>query len=227
MNLKSYLLPTQILDSNHPDVINYAKEAVGDVKAPIDMAVKLYYAVRDPIWYDPYSPFYLPKHYQASEVLKKRRGFCINKAGLLCALARACNIPSRIGFSTVRNHLSTRQLIEYIGSDLFVYHGYTEFYLENKWVKATPAFNAELCIRHKVLPLEFDGREDSVFQPYNSEKKKYMEYVEHHGEYSDIPVNEIVAAWKKVYGERRVNLWIETYEKAGTSTRNFYKEEVL
>ncbi len=227
MNLKPYLLPTQILDSDHPDIISYAKEAVGDVKAPIDMAVKLYYAVRDPIWYDPYSPFYLPIHYQASEVLKKRKGFCINKAGLLCALARACNIPSRIGFSTVRNHLSTRQLIEYIGSDLFVYHGYTEFYLENKWVKATPAFNAELCIRHKVLPLEFDGREDSVFQPYNSENRKYMEYVEHHGEYGDIPVNEIVAAWKKVYGEERVNRWIETYEKAGASTRNFYKEEVL
>jgi len=54
-----------------------------------------------------------------------------------------------------------------------------------------------------------------------------MEYVEHHGEYGDIPVNEIVAAWKKVYGEERVNRWIETYEKAGASTRNFYKEEVL
>jgi transglutaminase-like putative cysteine protease len=227
MNLKPYLLPTQILDSDHPDIISYAKEAVGTVKDPTDMAVKLYYAVRDPIWYDPYSPFYLPIHYQASAVLKKRRGFCINKAALLCALARACNIPSRVGFATVRNHLSTRQLIEYIGSDLFVYHGYTEFYLENKWVKATPAFNAELCIRHKVLPLEFDGREDSVFQPYNSENRKYMEYVEHHGEYADIPVNEIVAAWKKVYGEERVNRWIETYEKAGTSTRNFYKEEVL
>ena len=30
-----------------------------------------------------------------------------------------------------------------MGTDLFVYHGYAELFLDGKWVKATPAFNVE------------------------------------------------------------------------------------
>ncbi|MBW2127714.1 MAG: transglutaminase domain-containing protein, partial [Deltaproteobacteria bacterium] len=163
----------------------------------------------------------------ASNVLKAGRGYCVCKASLLCALGRACAIPSRVGFATVRNHLASRELIEYIGTDLFVYHGYTEFYLEGKWVKATPAFNAELCKKHHVKPLDFNGREDSLFQPFNLEKKQFMEYVEYHGTHADIPVDEIVAAWEKVYGTQRARNWIEMFEKSkGKSLRQFHKEEV-
>ena len=163
---EKYLLPTAIVDSDHNVVIAYAKQTVGHSENdPVASAVKLYYAVREEIWYDPYAPFYLPEHYRASTILKKGRGYCVAKAALLCALGRACGIPSRIGFATVRNHLATRQLIEYIGSDRFVYHGYTEFFLDGKWVKATPAFNSSLCRRHQVPPLEFNGKTDSIFQP--------------------------------------------------------------
>jgi len=34
-------------------------------------------------------------------------------------------------------------------------------------VKATPAFDLALCQRHNVTPLEFDGREDSIFHPHD------------------------------------------------------------
>ena len=108
-----------------------------------------------------------------------------------------------------------------------MYHGYTQFFLGGKWVTATPAFNSELCERHNVDPLEFDGRTDSSFQPFNRDKQQYMEYVEYHGTYADIPVEEIVDAWKKVYGEERVKRWIEMFEKAGGKPiRQFYKEQV-
>lgn len=222
-----YLLPTPIIDSDHPTVVRYAREAVGDVLEPTEKAVRLYYAVRDYIWYDPYFPFYRPEHYQASNVLKIRRGYCVCKASLLCALGRVCGIPSRIGFATVKNHLATRQLIEYIGSDLFVYHGFTEFFLGDRWVKATPAFNAALCRRHNVPPLEFDGREDSVFQPFNLERKKFMEYVADHGTCADVPVDRIVAAWEDTYGKDRVRNWIAQFEASGgRSLSDFETEEV-
>ena len=91
-----------------------------------------------------------------------------------------------------------------------MYHGYVEFYLEGKWVKATPAFNRELCERHHVAPLEFNGRDDSIFHPYNLESRQFMEYVADHGTYADIPVDMLVAAWKAAYGEERVQGWIET-----------------
>lgn len=202
MDLRQYLEPTSIIDSDHPLVRDYARRIAGETKAPLNLAVKLYLAVRDGIRYDPYAPFYLPEHYRASFVIGRGRSFCVPKASLLCALGRACGIPSRVGFATVRNHLATRQLIEFLGgSNRFVYHGFVEFLLEGKWVKCTPAFNRELCERHGVAPLEFDGRVDSIFQAYNSENKRFMEYVEFVGVYADIPVSEIVDAWKKEYGQ--------------------------
>lgn len=224
---QSYLSPTDIIDSNHMDIVKHAMEVVGGCIDPIERAVRLFYSVRDGIWYDPYYPFYLPEHYRASNILKTGRGFCVCKASLLCALGRTCKIPSRVGFCTVRNHLATKQLIEFMGTDLFVYHGYVEFYLEGKWIKATPAFNSELCERHGTLPLEFDGHQDSMFQSYNLEKKQFMEYMEDHGTYADIPVYTIMRAWENTYGKARVRSWVVKFEKSGgTPIADFDQEEI-
>jgi hypothetical protein len=96
----------------------------------------------------------------------------------------------------------------------------------DRWVKATPTFNVELCKKFNVLPLAFDGREDSIFQQYNSDRQQFMEYVEFMGTFADIPVDDIVAGWKKTYGEKRVNQWIEAQEQTGGNVaRNFFKEE--
>ena len=191
-----------------------------------EKAVKLYLRVRDDIRYNPYLPFYKPEHYLSSNVIKNKTGFCIPKAGLLCAVARACGIPARIGFASVKNHLSTRQLLEYLGTDLIVYHGFTELWLEGKWVKATPAFNAELCLLHKVPPLEFDGMNDSIFQEFNSDKKKFMEYVALHGVHHDIPVDLIVSEWEKAYGKERVAKWISMTGDT-KSAPDFTKEDII
>ncbi len=223
-----YLRSTAIIDSDHAAVKEFAFETVGTITDPVERAIKLYLAVRDGIRYDPYSPFHLPEHYRASFVLRRQRSFCIPKASLLCALGRVCGIPSRVGFGTVRNHLATKQLIEYLGSNLFVYHGFVEFYLDGKWVKATPAFNKELCARHQVPPLEFTGREDSLFQPYNLRNQRYMEYVEYNGSYDDIPVAVILESWRQAYGEQRVQNWITTMETGGdVHQRDFTSEDVL
>ncbi len=227
-DLRIYLEPTQILDSYDPELASLAQEVTCKAFDPLDKAIRLYYWVRDNIWYDPYVPFYKPEHYRASRVLKLKRGYCVSKASLLCAMGRACGIPSRLGFADVRNHLATRQLVEWMGNDLFVYHGFTEFHLEGKWVKATPAFNKELCEKHRVEPLEFDGRHDSIFQPYNSEQKRFMEYVAFHGSFQDVPVQRIVRAWEEAYGKQRVQGWIRLMEMAeGSLHRDFYTEEVI
>jgi len=223
-----YLAPTEIIDSDHKSIQDYAVRIVRGSTDPIEIATRLYLAVRDDIRYDPYTPFYLPEHYRASNVLRRGRSFCVPKASLLCAMGRACGIPSRVGFADVRNHLATKQLIEFLGSNLFVYHGFVEFYLNGKWVKATPAFNSELCERHKVPPLEFNGRDDSLFQPYNLENKKFMEYVEFRGIYADIPVAVIVEAWERAYGKDLIKSWIKMFEeKGGLSISDFESEDVF
>ena len=207
------LVATSIIDSDHPSIVEYASNAAGGIADPAERAVRLYYAVRDPIVYDPYVPFWLPQHYRASDILKRGRGFCVSKASLLCALGRASSIPSRLGFADVRNHLASKRFLEMLGSDLFVYHGFVEFYLDGRWLKATPAFNRELCERHGVDPLEFDGREDSVFQTFSREHRLFMEYVTDRGWAGDVPVDAIVEAWKTAYGRERVTGWISRFEQ--------------
>jgi transglutaminase-like putative cysteine protease len=224
-----YLAPTAILDSDHETVVAFAREAVagreGDPKAE---AVALFYAVRDRIWYDPYVPFYEPEHFRSSAVLARGSGFCIHKAGLLAAAARARGIPARLGFANVRNHLTTRQLREHMGTDVFSFHGFTELALDGRWVKATPAFNVELCERHGVAPLEFDGEADCIFQPLDLAQNRFMEYVDDLGVFDDIPVEDIVAEWRRIYGSARVDQWIAFFDAAGgRSLRDFMREEVV
>ena len=76
-----YLSSTEIIDSDNQSIIDYATDVLKNTEDdPISKAIRLYYAVRDVIWYDPYLPFYRPEHYRASHVLKKGRAFCIGKA---------------------------------------------------------------------------------------------------------------------------------------------------
>lgn len=229
MNANAYLAPTAIQDFENPRVSEFASAALrGAAADPVANAVALYYAVRDRIWYDPYLPFYKPDHYRAGTTVELGRAFCIGKAALLSALARSVGIPARLGYADVRNHLATRQLIAFLGSDVFVYHGYTELFLQGRWVKATPAFNAELCRRHGTTPLEFDGRRDSVFQTYSNDRRLFMEYLADHGIFADVPVERIVAAMKAAYGDARVQGWIDAYESEGNlSGRDFSREDVI
>jgi len=226
-SIEDCLKPGEIINSDHPDVIRYASEILGNERHEArEKAVKLYLRVRDDIKYNPYLPFYKPEHYIASNVIKNGTGFCIPKAVLLCAVARASGIPARIGFASVRNHLSTKQFLEYLGTDLIAYHGFSELWIDGKWVKATPAFNAGICLLHKVPPLEFDGINDSIFHEFNGEQKKFMEYTAFHGVYHDVPVEMIVNEWKKIYGVDRVTEWIRLSE-SGRVERDFTKEDVV
>jgi len=224
-----YLTPTDIIDSDHATIVDLVAGLTADCgEDPVQRAVNLYYYVRDAIRYDPYVPFYLPEHYRASSVLKAGRGYCVSKAAVLCAMGRAAGIPARIGFATVKNHLATRELVEYMGSDLFVCHGFTDLYLADQWVKATPAFNSELCRHFGVAPLEFDGTADSTMQAYTSDKQPFMEYLEYTGIYSDVPVQVILREWRKTYGEERVNGWIHLLENTSRkSYRDFTSEEII
>jgi transglutaminase-like putative cysteine protease len=194
-----FLAPTEFIDSDHPDVRDYADDLVRDVGGDIDRALALFYPIRDDIRYSPYGIEARHEVMTASYTLHKKKGFCIQKAVLLAAAARVAGIPSRLGFADVRNHLATKRLLKLMGTDLFVFHGFTELYLEGKWVKATPAFNIELCDKFGVLPLDFDGRNDSVFQPYDRAGRKHMEYVKDRGWYADLPFEEMFAAFAAVY----------------------------
>jgi transglutaminase-like putative cysteine protease len=166
---------------------------------PVAAAVKLYYAVRDGFLYDPYVPYQEPDTYRASAVLARGRGYCVGKSALLAAAARARGIPARVAFADVRNHLATPRLLELVGSDLFIFHGITELWLEGRWVKATPTFNLSLCDKFHIRPLEFDGRSDAVLHPFDRSGRQHMEYVNQRGSYADVPVDTLMPAMLEAY----------------------------
>ena len=57
---------------------------------------------------------------------------------------------------------------------------------------------------------------------------RFMDYVRFHGTYADIPVDEIVASFKKAYGLERVQGWIESFEKYGDIRQGrFDSEDVM
>jgi transglutaminase-like putative cysteine protease len=198
--MNEYLQSGRFVDSTHPKVAAFAAQHAKGADDR-ERAVALYYAVRDGVRYNPFQNFMADATYRASACLEQHLGWCVSKAALLAAAARAAGIPARVGFADVKNHLTTPELTAKMGTDLFVYHGYTELHLDGKWVKATPAFNLSLCKRFRVKPLEFDGRSDSIFHPFDEDDRRHMEYVHWRGEYADVPAEDIKRVFRETYPE--------------------------
>lgn len=197
--LRPYLEPARSVDSDHPAVIEFARREAAGLTGAREIAVRLYYAVRDGIRYDPYRIDLGAGGMAASRCLENGYGFCITKAALLAAALRVHAIPARLGFADVRNHMTSARLRATMGTDLFVFHGYTEVWLDGRWVKATPAFNLTLCQKAGTQPLEFDGATDSILHPFDLAGRRHMEYVRDRGTYADVPHAEIVQSWDAHY----------------------------
>lgn len=194
-----YTTPSRFIDSDAPSVLAFTGDALAGVVGELPRALALYGAVRDGIAYEAYLDFTDPETYRASSVLKAGKGFCVGKAALLAACARAAGIAARVGYADVRNHMTSKRLYEHLQSDVFIWHSYTDLYLEGQWVKATPAFDQRICARAGVAPLEFTGRVDSLFQPYSPDGRRHMEYLRDRGTYADVPFESIYADFQTFY----------------------------
>ena len=198
MKKTDYLRPTPFVDCDDPAIRDFARKAAGNAQTVKDKAIALYGAVRDRIQYDPYRDFLDPATFRASDVLAAGKGFCVGKSALLAAAARAVGVAARPGYADVRNHLTSKRLQEQMGNT-FYWHSYTELYVDGKWVKCTPAFDAALCERANIKPLDFDGENDSLFHPFDPAGRQHMEYLQDRGAFEDVPFETIVADFKKFY----------------------------
>lgn len=197
--MQPYLQPSATIDSDHPEIIGYVKKKTNNSEDIRTQAINLYYAVRDDIRYDPYSLDLSVDGLLASHTLEIGRGWCVAKAILLAACCRASGIPARLGFADIRNHLSTERLRRQMKTDVFYWHGYTSIYLDGTWVKATPAFNIELCNKFRIRPLDFDGRNDSIYHPFDLDGNKHMEYLKYRGEFADVPLDQMIKTFTQKY----------------------------
>ncbi|AFR06498.1 MULTISPECIES: transglutaminase-like domain-containing protein [Nocardiopsis] len=185
--------PTYFLDHQSPEVREFVDRALPDRNAsPREMAVRLHDAVRDGIRYEVYDADLTREGVRASGVLKRGQGFCVHKSIVYAAAARSVGIPTRLVYGDVRNHLASERLLELMGGDLFTFHALVSVRIDGAWIRATPVFNTLLCRLYGIRPLEFDGRDDSYYHPFDEQGRRHMEFVRWRGEYDDFPYDTVV-----------------------------------
>ncbi len=200
-DMKPYLSPSELFDFDKESVKGKALEIIQNSKTDAEKASALFYWVRNEIKYNmrTYIPFD-KRNFIASETLNRKHGFCVSKSILLSTFARAAGIPARIHLVDLINHKISQKVIDFMETNIMYYHGYSELYLNNKWVKLTPSFDPETSIKGGFIPMvEFDGEHDAVFPKFDNEGNKYGEYVLDRGVHADLPLDEIDVVFERFY----------------------------
>ena len=184
----SYLEATYYFDFENEVIQDLIAEFKDPSLPDKERAIGLYRKVRDQWKYNPYHISLAPEKFRASVIAGKSTGNCVEKCILLIAGLRGLGIPARLHLGKVKNHIAVERLTEKFGSNELTPHGMVNICLNNKWLKASPAFNKTLCEKFKVAPLEFDGENSSFLQEYNREGSLFMEYTDDYGHFEDVPV---------------------------------------
>ena len=207
--LEETLKTTFYMDWEHPLIQEKAKELTAGLSQEDDIgkAIKLFYFVRDGIRYSVKDSYEASnkENLKSSLTVEKGYAFCIPKAILLASLARAVGIPSRLHYVDIVNHMTSESLKKQMGSNIFIFHGFTELYINNRWVEANCAFDKDLCLRKNFPAVDFDGVKDGLFASTNKDGLPFVEYIKDRGNYNDCPHQEIMETWAREYGSNLNN----------------------
>jgi len=196
-----YLKATKFLDFNKNRVRNTAYQIVRDATEDKEKAIGLFYWVRDQIKYNQFGFYMMPANFKASVTIRRKNGFCVSKAVLLSALARAVNIPAKIHLADIINHKTPQKIIDWMKTEIFHFHGYSELFLSGKWVKATPVFDRKTSQKGGYPLVDFDGESDALLDPYDEEGNLFVEYVKDRGSFADLPYQKIKTVFNREYAE--------------------------
>lgn len=194
-----YLNETYFFDYSSDEIRSHLELAIHTSESLRDKVIHWYNYVRDTWVYDPHHIYLHKSQYRASAIANRKSAHCIDKSILFIAGMRAIGIPTRLHLAKVKNHISAERLIEKFGTDELAPHGYTSSYINDKWTKASPIFDKNLCKYLNVDTLEYNGSEDSIFQEFSKSGKKFMEYVEDYGAYADVPIEYIFEIMQTEY----------------------------
>jgi len=215
VHFEDYLKPTYFYDFNHKPVYNKAFEIINGLDTVKEKAIALFYWVRDEIKYNmsTYNPS-VKMNFRASVTLRRKNGFCVSKSILLSTFARAVGIPARIHLCDLINHKVSQKVIDFMGTNVMYYHGYSEFFINKKWLKLTPSFDKQTAIKGNFFPMvEFDGENDAVFPPYDNDGNRFGEYLEDRGVHADLPLDDIEELFKEKYYDHILNAKFQQMRK--------------
>jgi hypothetical protein len=112
--------PNNLIQSDHPLVVQMAREAAGKETDPLKVALALERYVRTNVRVKNFTQALAT----AADVAQTREGDCTEHAVLLAALARANQIPARVAIGLV--------YVEHLQG--FGYHMWNELYLNDAWI---------------------------------------------------------------------------------------------
>lgn len=202
--------PTRFIDSNDEAIRSCVRGLIEPGDDEHQRAIRIFEFVRDKIAFE----FTVKLHhedFEASRILKQRRGFCVQKAVLLCALGRAAKIPSALVMSDLRDHTLPPHLVEIVGTNVLHHHGLVAFYLGGKWVKVDAALSPDVVSAKGYYGVIFDGISDALMPQVTQSGEPHTEYLEFHGLYPDLPFRQMIEAFVKAYRDSDVS----ALEKAG------------
>ena len=189
--MKEYLSPTFFFDFESEVIQELIADLKSNQMSEVEKGVHLYYRVRDRWRYNAFDIVFKKEALRSSTAAQKKHGHCIDKSIIYISGLRGLGIPARLHLAKVKNHIAVEKLIEKLGTNELTPHGMVDVFLGGKWVKATPAFNKELCRMIGVEPLDFNGSDDSIFQQYSTQGSYFMEYLEDYGAFADVPLDFI------------------------------------
>jgi hypothetical protein len=102
----------------------------------------------------------------------------------------------------LRNNLLPEKTLKWLGTDILPFHGYSELYINGNWVKATPAVDLRTCERGRIVPVEFDGKNDALFSSRNQDGALHIEYLKFRGRYPDVPLDTLWDTVTRYYGSK-------------------------
>ncbi len=212
--MDSTLKATPAIQSDHPRIRALAAELCAGLDSPQDQAKALFAFVRDQIPYNLYMISMHPDDFRASFVLDAGKGYCVQKAVLLCALSRATGIPCRLAMAEIRNFRVPAALRQRIGRDVFPGHAYNQFFLDGRWISAAATFHRDLCRQVEVPVVDFDGMHDALLPARALDGGPYIEYVQHLGFFDDLPLDFITQRTSKIWGADK-RAWLRPEDDTG------------
>ena len=188
--MEQYLKATFYHDYDDNAIQDFLRElGISSIDDRIEVAKRIHDVVRDQWYYNPYKMHFSPESCKASTVFGRSEGHCLDKANLLITFLRAVGIPARLHLAKVKNHIAVELITKAFETDVLTPHGYVEVFIADKWGSATPAFNKSLCDKLGVDVLEFNGRDNAIFQQYDKKGEQFMEYLEDYGSFDDFPLD--------------------------------------
>ncbi len=167
-NMEEYLKPTELCDCDNSEIKKTANKLVQGTESPDEGALKIFYFVRDEIFFGGAS-----HHMKASEILKRRVGDGCLKTNLQIALMRAVWIPARCHFAYINSRVLKPILPESIYNKFqsIIPHCWCECYVFGKWISCESLFDKilfEQMIKKGVISekqihtIDWDGKSDLI-----------------------------------------------------------------